>query len=54
MASAELAHKPFAVLTGSGPTQHQQYVSLAAAHAPRFVLVTGDALEASAWMTKTH
>ena len=54
MESAEAAHKPFAVLTGSGPTQHQQYLALATAHAPRFARVTADAREASAWMTTTH
>jgi len=52
--SAEAAHKPFAILTGSGPTQHQQYLALAATHAPRFALVSGDAREASAWMTTSH
>lgn len=54
LTSAEAAHKPFAILTGSGPTQHQQYSTLATAHAPRFGLVTGDAREAGSWMTTTH
>lgn len=52
--SAESAHKPFAVLTGGTTTQHQQYAALAAGHAPRYVLITSDARQASDWMTAPH
>jgi hypothetical protein len=35
-------------------TRHDQYAALAAAHAPRFGLITSDVRQASEWMTKQH
>lgn len=52
--SAEAAHKPFAVVSPRGTTQFEQYSSLAAAHAPRYALVTDDPQQASDWMTTTR
>jgi hypothetical protein len=52
--SAEAAHKPFAVVTVGPDTRHDQYAALAAAHAPRFALVTSDVKQASDWMTTQH
>jgi hypothetical protein len=52
--TAELARKPVAVVTVGAGAQHAQYLSLAAAHAPQFVLVTSDANQAADWMTQPH
>jgi hypothetical protein len=52
--SAEAARKAFAVVTAGNTVQHEQYATLAAAHAPRFALVTVDAAQAADWMTRVH
>jgi hypothetical protein len=52
--SAETARKPFAIVTAGKTVQHEQYATLAAGHAPRFVLVTADATRAADWMTQAH
>src|SRR5689334_4855357 len=52
--SAEGAQKPFAVVTVGAAAQHEQYSTLAAAHAPRFALVTSQAQQADDWMTTRH
>jgi hypothetical protein len=51
---AEQARKPLAVVTVGDGAQHAQYLSLAAAHAPSFALITSDAAKAADWMTQAH
>lgn len=50
--SAEQARKPFAVLTVASRQIHPQYCELAAAHAPRYALVTDSSERANDWMTQ--
>jgi hypothetical protein len=52
--SAEVAHKPFAVLTLGADTRHDQYTALAVVHAPRFGLITSEVRQASDWMTTQY
>jgi hypothetical protein len=49
--NAEQARKPFAVITVPSRQLHAQYCDLAAAHAPRFGLVTNEPDRAMDWMT---